>query len=113
MSEELLVDDNPGNIDIEANINRIANSETASEKQDDSFTDNNLVEYGMDLEVNSDLKGPKINESIAAVLNKPHLQPISPEQYKVKTKKHERMLKSSYPNVNQLFGIKSWENTNG
>ncbi|EDO33597.1 predicted protein [Nematostella vectensis] len=81
-----LSDDNPMNVDVEADINNIAGSGPTEKEDSTSATD--IVDYRHQLDINSDEKGPKIIESVATGANKLHLQRISAEQCKLKIKQH-------------------------
>ena len=73
-------------MDVEANINNFGNKvwSVAAENQVDPTAYNDISNYETLLDINTTLKGPKVNEQITAVAYKLQLQRISTEQCKAK-----------------------------
>jgi hypothetical protein len=64
-------DDNPLNVDVEADINNIANRAGSADAEEQECTaDNDILNYGTQLDIHTTDKGPKINEHVAEVANK-------------------------------------------
>lgn len=83
------IDENPLNVDVDADINNIANvSDSADAERQECSADNAILNYGTQLDINTVAQGPKINDDVADVANKLQLQRISSDQCKAKIKLH-------------------------
>ena len=88
IEDESICDDNL-DVDIQKDLDKITNPVVGSADPtpiDDNELD--VVDYGSQLDLDSDVRGPKINENVANVVNKLCLQRISQEQSKTIMKRH-------------------------
>ena len=74
-------------VDVESDIAHLTGTGDASSSRTDGEADV-LLEYDSHLDIESDTKGPKISEKVAAVVNKLCLKRISQEQSKILMKRH-------------------------
>ncbi len=87
------VNDNPNNVNILADIENIASSdsqEVAQNFANSNEHDDDVLQYASQLDLDDDVKGPKINEKIASIVNKLRLQRITQEQSKSVMKRHNK-----------------------
>jgi hypothetical protein len=87
------VNDNPNNVNILADIENIASSdsqEIAQNFANSNEHDDDVLQYASQLDLDDDVKGPKINEKIASIVNKLRLQRITQEQSKSIMKRHNK-----------------------
>ena len=83
------VNDNPNNVNILADIENIASSD-GQEVANSNEHDDDVLQYASQLDLDDDVKGPKINEKIASIVNKLRLQRITQEQSKSIMKRHNK-----------------------
>ena len=83
--------DNPNDVNILADIDHIASgdsSEIAPDKLNEHDVD--VLQYASQLDLDDEVKDPKINEKIAGIVNKLRLQRITQEQSKAIMKRHNK-----------------------
>jgi hypothetical protein len=80
-------EDNPF-IDIQQDLVNLTNPASAAGLAAENDNESDVVDYDSQLDLNTDVKGPKINEKVAGVVNKLCLQRISQEQSKAIMKRH-------------------------
>ena len=85
--------DNPNDVNILADIDHIASgdsSEIAPDVYNLNEHDVDVLQYASQLDLDDEVKGPKINEKIAGIVNKLRLQRITQEQSKAIMKRHNK-----------------------
>ena len=80
--------DSDSHVDIESELNELTNIGNTVRSANDEESSDLLFEYDYQLDIETDKKGPKIDEKVASVVNKLCLKRISQEQSKALIKKH-------------------------
>jgi len=82
--------DNGAFINIQEDLDGIANPAAVDtpDATAENANESSILDYGNQLDIDSDVKGPKINEKVATVINKLCLQRISQDQSKIIMKLH-------------------------